>query len=124
MVRCYVTDRRAGDIVRFAKRAVSEGVDYIQIREKDLAARELFTLVCRIREIASGHACVREAASPLSMYIGPHEVLLTLDVKFEPRSTAENIAHAVAEIERDIRARFPRVTRIYIEARAIAAAGE
>jgi cation diffusion facilitator family transporter len=77
-----------------------------------------------IRQIAAAHACVREAFAPLTMYIGAHEVLLTLDVKFEPRSTAENIAHAVAEIEREIRARFPRIKRIYIEARAIAAAGE
>ena len=73
-----------------------------------------------IREIALAHACVREAASPLSMYIGAEEVLLTLDVRFEPASSAEAITRAVAEIERDIRKRFPRVKRIYIEASGIA----
>ena len=72
-----------------------------------------------IREIASRHECVREAASPLSMYIGAQEVLLTLDVKFAPKSTAEQVARAIAEIERDIRTRFPRVKRIYIEARSL-----
>lgn len=54
MLRCYVTDRREGDVVFFAKRAVADGVDYIQVREKDLSARELFELVCRIRDVASG----------------------------------------------------------------------
>ncbi len=54
MIRCYVTDRRGGHVVRFAERAVTNAVDYIQVREKDLPARELFDLVCRIREVAKG----------------------------------------------------------------------
>jgi cation diffusion facilitator family transporter len=74
-----------------------------------------------IRDIAESHACVRHAAEPLSMYIGPEDVLLTLDVKFDPKSTARDIAHAIADIEHDIRARYPRVKRIYIEAASIAA---
>jgi thiamine-phosphate pyrophosphorylase len=54
MIRCYVTDRRGGDILSFSRRAINEGVDMLQIREKDLSARELFSLVCRIRDLASG----------------------------------------------------------------------
>ncbi|HYR88702.1 MAG TPA: thiamine phosphate synthase [Terriglobia bacterium] len=54
MIRYYVTDRHKGDIVAFAYRAVREGVDMIQVREKDLPARELFKLVCRIRDLAAG----------------------------------------------------------------------
>jgi len=53
MIRCYVTDRRAGDVVVFAKRAIDEGVDLIQIREKDLAASALLELVCRVRDLAA-----------------------------------------------------------------------
>jgi len=52
MIRCYVTDRKQGDIVSYAQRAVRAGVDFIQVREKDLPARELFALVSRIRGIA------------------------------------------------------------------------
>jgi thiamine-phosphate pyrophosphorylase len=54
MIRCYVTDRRRGDIAGSARRAIAEGVDFIQIREKDLGARELFELVCAVRNLASG----------------------------------------------------------------------
>jgi thiamine-phosphate pyrophosphorylase len=54
MIRYYVTDRQQGDIVGFAYRAVREGVDMIQVREKDLPARELFKLVSRIRDLATG----------------------------------------------------------------------
>jgi thiamine-phosphate pyrophosphorylase len=54
MIRYYVTDRRQGDVLRYAARAVSDGVDMIQIREKDLPACELFELACRVRDIAAG----------------------------------------------------------------------
>lgn len=54
MIRCYVTDRRTGDVVMSARRAISNGVDFIQIREKDLPARDLFALVCQIRDFAVG----------------------------------------------------------------------
>ena len=54
MIRCYVTGRRQGDILASAARAIRDHVDMIQVREKDLPGRELFDLVCRIRDLASG----------------------------------------------------------------------
>jgi thiamine-phosphate pyrophosphorylase len=54
MIRYYVTDRRQGDVLASATRAIGQGVDMIQVREKDLPARELFDLVCRIRDLAAG----------------------------------------------------------------------
>jgi len=53
MIRCYVTDRRQGDVVALSAQAVANGVDMIQVREKDLEGRELFDLVCRIRDVAA-----------------------------------------------------------------------
>jgi thiamine-phosphate pyrophosphorylase len=54
MIRYYVTDRRQGDVLACVARAVRDGVDMIQVREKDLSARELYELVSRIRDIAAG----------------------------------------------------------------------
>jgi thiamine-phosphate pyrophosphorylase len=54
MLRYYVTDRRQGDVLTYAQRAIAAGVEMIQIREKDLPARELFELVCRVRDLAAG----------------------------------------------------------------------
>src|ERR1700687_3380826 len=54
MIRYYVTDRRQGNVVECAARAVRSGVGMIQVREKDLPARELFDLVCRVRDLAAG----------------------------------------------------------------------
>jgi divalent metal cation (Fe/Co/Zn/Cd) transporter len=73
-----------------------------------------------IREIASRNPHVRSAGMPLSMYIGADEVLLALDVQFDPDSTADDIAAAIASIEREIRERYPKIKRIYIEASEIA----
>ena len=74
-----------------------------------------------IRELALSNPRVCRAERPLSMYFGPDEVLLTLDVEFQPDVAAQEAAEAVAQIEREIRSHFPKVTRIYIEARAIGA---
>ena len=76
-----------------------------------------------IRNLAIRDRHVRDAMAPLSMYLGPNEILLTLDVEFEREATSDEIVGAVANIERDIRARYPKITRIYIEARSIGGTG-
>ena len=54
MIRYYVTDRRQGDVLTYASRAIRHGVDMIQIREKDLPTRDLLDLVSRVRDLAAG----------------------------------------------------------------------
>jgi thiamine-phosphate pyrophosphorylase len=54
MLRCYVTDRRQCDLLARVNAAIREGIDIIQIREKDLDGRSLYELVCRIRDAAAG----------------------------------------------------------------------
>jgi thiamine-phosphate pyrophosphorylase len=54
--RYYITDRKAagGRLLEFVERAVADGVEMIQIREKDLSARELWELTGQILRIAEG----------------------------------------------------------------------
>lgn len=48
MIRCYITDRRTTqNLLEAIARNLLKGVEYIQIREKDLGARELVELVRR-----------------------------------------------------------------------------
>lgn len=70
-----------------------------------------------IRAIAQQQPQVKKAGLPLTMYIGADDVLLALDVVFADGVGADDAAAAVEQIERTIRERFPRVTRIYIESR-------
>ena len=72
-----------------------------------------------IRTLLHKHPLVRSVGPLLSMYIGPDQVLLTLDIEFDPKASAEAIADAVSALERQIRDRFDKITRIYIEARAL-----
>jgi len=69
-----------------------------------------------IRTIACADPRVVAVGPPLSMYIGPDEILLTLDVQFAARTVARDVAAAVRDVEHRIRERFPKIRRIYIEA--------
>ena len=69
----------------------------------------------QLRQIALRPAEVRSASLPLTMYMGPNDVLLAIDVAFQGGTPAERVAHVVDAIERDMRAQFPRIRRIYIE---------
>ena len=71
-----------------------------------------------IRELLSRHPLVRHVGPLLSMYIGPDEVLLTTDVEFDSDASSGEVAAAVRGFEHEIRARFDKITRIYIEAQA------
>ena len=68
-----------------------------------------------IRRLLDAHPLVRRVGPLLSMYIGADEVLLTLDAEFDPGASAADIAAAIRELEAAIRARFDKITRIYIE---------
>lgn len=74
-----------------------------------LILREIIALVTQ-------QPLVRRSSRPLSTYLGADEVLLVMDVEFEPGSDAEAIAATVTAIETAIRERFPKIRRIYIEA--------
>jgi thiamine-phosphate pyrophosphorylase len=47
MIRCYITDRKTAGapLLPYIARALREGIEMVQIREKDLPARELCELV-------------------------------------------------------------------------------
>lgn len=66
-----------------------------------------------LREVSGGG----EAGPLLSMYIGADQVLLTTTLPFPPGTPIDEAAAAVRSAEQRIRQRFPKVSRIYIEAR-------
>jgi len=60
ILRCYITDRHAaggiGRLIDFVARALHEGVDLVQIREKDLTARDCLELARRVLALENPHA--------------------------------------------------------------------
>lgn len=80
-------------------------------------------MVAHIARLATGDDDVTDVGEVLTMYLGPHDALLNLDVVFRPDLTAEEMRAAIDRIERDVSAAYPEVTRIYVEAAAFAGSG-
>ena len=51
-----------------------------------------------------------------SMHLGPQEVLLTISVDFRSDLTADEVERTISEMEQTIKARYPEVRRVFIEA--------
>jgi cation diffusion facilitator family transporter len=74
-------------------------------------------LVESIRRIAASDPAVRSAERPLTMQLGPDEVLVNLAVQIEPELDAREVARAIGRIEAAIRAEHPTVGRIFVAPR-------
>ena len=55
----------------------------------------------------------------LSLYLGPHDLLLTIDATFAEGSTGDDIEDAIDRIEGQLVRRFPDITRIFIESESL-----
>ncbi|HEX8425597.1 cation diffusion facilitator family transporter [Hymenobacter sp.] len=85
---------------------VGEGVDDETLDGLEALARE-------------DHA-VEAIRRPLTMYLGPHDVVLALDVEFQDHLSANEVEQAVKRLQEKVRARYPDFKRIFIEAKSIA----
>lgn len=56
---------------------------------------------------------------PLSMHFGPKEVLVAINVEFDPQLKAKEIESVVDRLENEIYTKHPEVKRIFIEAESI-----
>ena len=68
-----------------------------------------------LREIALAQPGVRDVGRVLSMYVGPDDVLVTMDLDFDAGTDAAQAALAITAVERQVRARFPMIRRLFIE---------
>lgn len=75
--------------------------------------------VQRVEAIVERHPSVIECGRILSLYLGPRDMLLTMDVTFKKECTRDDIMAAIDTIEGRIVAAFPQTTRIFIESESI-----
>ncbi|MEH0155687.1 cation diffusion facilitator family transporter [Limibacter armeniacum] len=72
-----------------------------------------------ITDILAAEGNVLEYKRPLSLYFGPNEVLVNLEVNFKDSLTPDEVEQTIDRIEDSIRKRIPVVNRIFIEAETI-----
>jgi cation diffusion facilitator family transporter len=68
-----------------------------------------------IRGMALAVPAVRDVGRILSMYMGPDDALVTMDLDFDEGTAVADAALAIAEVERQVRQRFPMIKRLFIE---------
>lgn len=76
-------------------------------------------VVRAIRDIARTDPAVVSAQSPLTMHLGPNQVLLNLGIQFQTTISAADISVAIDRIETRIRAAHPQIKHIFIEAKSV-----
>ena len=74
--------------------------------------------LANLERIARAQPQVREIRSPLTMYLGPNDVIMALDVDFADNLSSSEVAAAVEHLQDAIRAEHPEVQRIFMEAKA------
>ncbi|MBP7148495.1 MAG: cation transporter [Acidobacteria bacterium] len=75
-----------------------------------------------IVQVATADPAVERVERPLTMHLGPHDVLLNLGITFRQGLTLAQVEAAVTRLENAIRAEHPDIRQIFIEASSIRSA--
>ncbi len=72
-----------------------------------------------IRRRVESDPAVERAGDILTMYMGPHDLLVNMGVCFVAGTRAEQMHEAIRRIEADLQAAYPEIKRVYIEAESL-----
>ena len=70
-----------------------------------------------VQQLARAEPGVEKVDRPLTMVLGPDEVLVNVDIQFKRGLTANEIARTIERLEERLRKEHPEITRIGIEVR-------
>jgi cation diffusion facilitator family transporter len=76
-------------------------------------------MLADIRKRVESDPAVERAGDILTMYMGPHELLVNLGVNFRHGTTAEEMHESIRRIEGDLTNVFPEAMKVYIEAQSL-----
>ena len=74
-----------------------------------------------IRRRVESDPAVERAGDILTMYMGPHDLLVNMGVCFAEGTTAEQMHEAIRRIEADLKRAYPETHHVYIEAESLPA---
>jgi len=73
-----------------------------------------------IRALVEADASVEQVLRALTMYFGPHTVLLALEIEFHKGLSAADLESAVDRLEKAIRNQYSDIKHVFIEAESLA----
>ncbi len=68
--------------------------------------------------MALAEPAVRAVNELRTVHFGPHDILATVSLDFDDSSDLATIEATVSRLEREIKARFPDITRVFVEVQA------
>ncbi|MEL6602072.1 MAG: cation diffusion facilitator family transporter [Cyanobacteria bacterium J06614_10] len=72
-----------------------------------------------IQTIVRSDAAVSATEAPITLHLGPKDIMLALNIEFKDELAADEIEAAVRRIEKNIRTTHTEVKRIFIEAASV-----
>ena len=75
--------------------------------------------VAESQRIVEAEGAVVGCGRVLTLYMGPHSLLIAVDASFDPACTSDEVLHAIDRIEAAIVQRFPQTSRVFIEAEGL-----
>lgn len=93
------------------------------VETKDLLVGEGMSLpeLREIRRIAAAEVGVVNVGYPITMYFGPENILLAMDVRFGRNLSRDGIERTIDRVEEALRAQYPKIRHIYLEAESLKA---
>ena len=76
-----------------------------------------------IRKIVSANDFIRHVNEILTMHMGPDFILLNVSVDFKDTVPAGELEKAITGLDQEIKQKYPRIKRIFVEAEARRAIG-
>ena len=73
-------------------------------------------MVRGIGRIVADNTAIERVNELLTMHLGPRDVLLNLSVDFKTNLTADQVEDAITGLEDGIKAAYPEISRVFIEA--------
>jgi cation diffusion facilitator family transporter len=72
-----------------------------------------------VREIISAEPAVLSIGRLGTMYLGPEEIMLAVEVHFRGDNSVADTRHAIGNMTNAIRAKYPRIRHVYLDASSI-----
>jgi cation diffusion facilitator family transporter len=73
----------------------------------------------KLRALIEADGDVAHVSRLLTLHFGPHEVLLTLEVRFRDELSAVGVRAAVNRLRKDVKEVYPDITRIYFASESV-----